>query len=155
MIKPASFLQIVIGFSAVLYLLVLTGCGHPRYEFKPDEAYTHLSLLYGREIDMEKDGNMYTLKPEEDSYIKIPVNERINLGIFIYFNQNFGTYSISYSAYPCLSFIPRENQHYIVDANLVEKKAFIELVKKDTDSETGIAIDYTVRAPVYFPKKKK
>lgn len=121
-------------------VLLLSSCATP-YAFAPDERYASVKLVLGDTISMCKDGKMYKLDTEMGKdVVRVPVGSRISIGTYM----SYSGYNVTYTCNPFLSFSPVEGQHYITDSNVITDNCYIDIVKIDDSTKTGLAVDDTV-----------
>ena len=121
-----------------LLTLTLFGCGSPIYKFAPDEESASIKLLYGDQITMCRDDQLYSLKASDNSNIvKVPIGKRVSVGTYM----SYSGYNVTYRCMPFLSFLPEENAKYISDSNVINNKCYIDLVKESPNSNTGVSFE--------------
>lgn len=121
-----------------LLTLTLLGCGSPPYKFAADEKSASLKLLHGNQITMCRDNKLYSLKARDNSNtVKVPVGKRVSVGTYM----SYSGYNMTYSCMPFLSFLPEEDAKYISDSNVVNNNCYIDLVKENPNSNTGVSFE--------------
>ena len=73
----------------------------------------------------------------------VPAGQRLTLWSYM----NFQGYQAMSTCHPALSFTPASRTAYVANAGLVNGKCFIELVRDDARTATGLAIEPTAGAP--------
>lgn len=131
--------------------LLMTGCVvFPPYLAKPNEKTASVKLMGSVEAVFCKNSEFFSLPLEQNSdYVRVPANERITLETRLLYSG----YNITYSCYPSLSFVPEEGGAYALHTYVREKKCFVELVREDNTTLTGIGIESSVDARNCFKKK--
>jgi len=129
---------------AIVFLLIsITGCASsPRYKFTKNEPRVEVTNSGYGGVSMCKDYKYYTpvSKEKNSGVIMVPAGDRITLMKNVFFSG----YNVSFSCYPRLSFIPKEGEKYIVNADISPEGCYVELVKLDGSKETGISVEPSV-----------
>jgi hypothetical protein len=130
--------------SLVLALAVVaSGCatGNGPYVFAAGERTARLRVVDSQKFSICKDSRFYDVTPDPGTpYARIPASGRITVGRFLYYQG----YQVHYSCYPMLSFDPRPDGEYVMDAGVTGDRCFIDLVRADGASPTGIAPERSV-----------
>lgn len=131
--------------------LLLAGCViNPPYTFTPAEKTASLTLLNMSKATMCKDSEFYSIaRPEGKTDAPIPTGERISLGTFM----QYSGYNVTYTCYPFLSFIPKEGEKYILHNFVRNEKCYVELVREDNSTVTGVKYEQSLGPRNCFKKK--
>ncbi|MRX27366.1 hypothetical protein [Kangiella sp. HZ709] len=120
----------IIVFASLLF----TGCME-KYKFQDGEKIAYVENMGLGSVSICKDSTFYDVPLDKKSgLLKVPANERITIMKWVYMDHGY----MSYSCGPKASFIPLENQKYIVNLELLQGGCFIEVVKKNDNKVTGV-----------------
>lgn len=130
----------ILTFTAVLQGCVTT------YVAKPDEPMVTVHTIGFGQPQICKDGKFYWVPMHKsvENAISIPAGERVTLGAHM---TSVG-YQITHYCRPFLSFIPTIGQTYFMNSAMSgDGRCGVELVRADSSSATGLAIEHSVAPP--------
>lgn len=118
----------------------------PTYQFSRNQKKALLRLEHTQNVEIQTNDKYYNLpQPNSEGYIEIPSGKRITLSESSYFDQ----FNFSYSCYPSLSFIPKTGKKYIFNFYVHKHSCYVELVKEDNSTRTGVSIELSAPLSSY------
>jgi hypothetical protein len=134
-----KLLLLVVSVSGV----ACTRDGASIYPFADNERSTPLKLLNIGKATMCKNGKLYELDSTKRADLRIPVGEPVTFGTMIYFVAPEGKFACE----PKLSFTPTEWETYILHGGVRDGICFLEVVREDVGSPTGVSLEYSAGPP--------
>jgi hypothetical protein len=126
-------------------VLLLQGC-MSIYAPAPGEQMATLRVVGFGAPQMCKDGKLYHLPPAKDvpGALGVPAGQRLTLGAYL----SSEGYQVIHYCHPFLSFVPRAGQSYVLNSALSGTgRCFIEVVRQDAFSATGLSVEPSVAGP--------
>lgn len=121
---------------------MLQGC-MTTYVPAPEEKMVTVHAVGFGSPRMCKDGKMYwppQAKGNSDA-IQVPAGARVTVGAHMVTDG----YNVIHYCSPYLSFVPTEGSTYVMNAALLgQGRCFVELVREDASSRTGLALEPSV-----------
>ncbi len=143
----SSLVRRVVPAIAACALLSLAGCGLPTYVPQSGEPLATAKLYGFGKPFMCKDGQRYQLDvkeaPNGDSSVALPVGKRITVWRYI----STQGYQVITSCNPSISLIPQQGVTTAIHSGLGKNGCFIEAVREDLQSDTGVALDTSLNYP--------
>lgn len=124
----------------ILYVFFAFGCV-PSYKVSPDKETAKIKSMHGFFLYMCVDGKSYSLSQvtENGEYL-VPVDRRISIEADVQISR--GDHLITCK--PGLSFIPKAGELYINDVYVDYTSCYIDLVRNDEESVSGVKIERSV-----------
>ncbi len=133
----------------LIAILILGGCATAPYAFKPDEKTASIKLMNMGQAKFCRGGNFYGMPAVEGTNSAlVPVSERISVGTYMQFQG----YNVIHHCYPFLSFLPKAGEKYVLHNYIRDNKCFLELVREDGASATGVSLEPSVGPRDCFKK---
>jgi len=131
--------------SAALCTVILQGCV-TTYVARPDEPMVTVRAVGNGRPQLCKDGKYYWAAEAKDvkDGISVPAGHRITVGAHLVSDG----YQVIHFCRPFLSFEPMAGRTYVMNSALHgDGRCTVELVREDSSSKTGLAIESSVSRP--------
>lgn len=124
---------------------VLAGCALPPYAPAAGEQTAQVTLFPGGDAWMCAGGQRYSLRMTDSAApgVPVPAGRRITLGTHLAYQ---GNNSIA-SCQPAVSVAAAPGSTLVLYAGVGAGRCFIEVVRADATTETGVAVEPTAGAP--------
>jgi hypothetical protein len=131
--------------AAILAAAVLPACMLPVHPSAPNDVTVRSVGLVGH-TRMCTSGVDYRVPEQlEDGFrsSRLPAGKQLTVSRVM----SFQGYNVTSTCTPALAFTPAEGKQYVINAGLVDGKCFIELVREDANTESGVAFEDSLAQP--------
>ena len=133
---------------SALPLLLLSGCVVlPAYVARPDEPMATIDTLNLPSPAFCADGVGYKATPDKDGRFQVPAGSRVSL----YSSVQLYDYQVTYMCFPGTSAVFAPGGSYLASVVTTSTGCRIDLVRKDEDTETGLAPEPSLNGPICNP----
>jgi hypothetical protein len=126
---------------------LLCACAAPLPTYQPQPSDVHVSVIGTQRLSMCVKQQSYSLATRDDGNgkrsISVPAGARVMLSNYM----SYQGYNVISSCHPSLSFKPLAGTSYFLHSGLSAGQCFIELVRADNSSATGVAPEPSVGEP--------
>lgn len=142
--------RVVKCLGLVAAVLFLQACVTTYVPLPGEKMATVRTVGFGT-TQMCKDGKMYW-PPQaagDSKAVSVPAGQRLTVGAHLVSDG----YQVIHYCRPFLSFVPVEGRSYVLNSALTgEGRCFVELVRDDADSRTGVAVESSVAGAACSPR---